>query len=718
MQTRPRSEEDKQYVLPTNHASCVGQSPTGATGSWGGGPAPPTRTQLQRLIYQHVSKITEPDHLPALWHFACNVSILHAYRRMQCWPERGSGRSSLHTSIRAIFIDLPGGFSWAFCMQSAQIYRTPRRVNFFMITDTLQFLNSLFGEKPEKSWIQIWVLNQNNGRGITHWFEKAAEAAAFVEGVADKDVYVGVATSTENFGPHRRCAADKTASISALWADVDVLGPGHQKKNLPPTPEIALGLLPEQFPPSAVVASGGGLQCWWFFKEYEEFESDEDRELVRRIVERWGKLLRYKFSSQGYAIDSVHDLARILRVPGTHNNKIPEQPRRVRIQELHPERQYNLDDITEYMDMLRVPSTDPAGALGNVNADLCYDPNVEVPEEVIERLTLIDARFQRTWNRQRTEWTDQSQSVYDMSIANHAIAAGLSDQTAINLMIKHRRMYGEKTKRSVEYYYKRTLGKAKRRESGDGIDVPQSKPRLGQTVQVPSQQREPVDWERPDPEVERGKKLDIISETIGLRLIRATKIKGETPHYHLEFDVEDGRDNLVVIKDLGGYVEWRKLKYNIAQKLNRNIKPVKKELWSQIEDLLLAVLIEKDGGDETDHVRYAKLLIDRYLVGNPIYEDADEAEKTPLLPFIRDGLITVTSMHISDWANRNGIEKVSYQQIASYLTSLGAESYTQKWKSGSKRSRWVLPAQVFDPAQYQAQSAKARATRVPDPKQA
>jgi hypothetical protein len=50
--------------------------------------------------------------------------------------------------------------------------------------------------------------------------------------------------------------------------------------------------VPAPFTPSIVVHSGHGLQCWWLLMEPEIFESDERRNKVKAIVERWARLLK------------------------------------------------------------------------------------------------------------------------------------------------------------------------------------------------------------------------------------------------------------------------------------------------------------------------------------------------------------------------------------------------------------------------------------------
>jgi putative DNA primase/helicase len=179
------------------------------------------------------------------------------------------------------------------------------------------FLPTLYPQKPGAFYILIWTLPDK----VSRWFQDIDKAVRYVQSRQHRDVYVGVSLSPQDFGPEKRCPSDKAAGIVALWADLDVRDQVHTKQNLPPTIEDALSLVPPPFTPSIVVHSGHGLQCWWLLKEPEVFESDEHRDKVKAIVERWARLLKLNGAARGWTVDSVFDLARVLRMPGTTNCK-------------------------------------------------------------------------------------------------------------------------------------------------------------------------------------------------------------------------------------------------------------------------------------------------------------------------------------------------------------------------------------------------------------
>lgn len=195
--------------------------------------------------------------------------------------------------------------------------------------ETIRFLRALFEKKPPDTFILIWSLQdrrshfaatvENDPRG-------AVGAAAWATQAADasRDVYCGVGLAPRPFHKTKRCPADEVAGIVGLWLDVDVADPVHKKKNLPDSTDAALELVDELVPevPSLVVHSGHGLQPWWLFDEPWIFDDDDERRKAQAYVRAFQTdfITRSKLS-HGFDLDSTHDLARVMRVPGTTNRK-------------------------------------------------------------------------------------------------------------------------------------------------------------------------------------------------------------------------------------------------------------------------------------------------------------------------------------------------------------------------------------------------------------
>ena len=319
--------------------------------------------------------------------------------------------------------------------------------------DAGQFLRELWGDPPPGQ-VLVWMLPQKRSA----WYFKLDGVAAQLEGYADRDIYtgVGIAAPDAKVTSKTRVTSVNVAGIPGLWADIDVAGPVHKKPNLPPTAEDArdlLGKLP--FAPTIVVHSGHGLQGWWLFSSPWIFQSEEERYQAQALARWWHGKLATLFDGQGWTLDATHDLARVMRLPGTYNNKAERVPvtvlssdgPRVSRREL-----LDLVPMTEekVVEQICMP----------VVGEIILSPDADPP--VLKLLSLMenDQKFKRSWEHRRPDLTDQSASGYDQSLANIALAAGWSDQEIANLMVAHRRRYGEDLKLR-EDYYQRTIGRAK-----------------------------------------------------------------------------------------------------------------------------------------------------------------------------------------------------------------------------------------------------------------
>lgn len=124
--------------------------------------------------------------------------------------------------------------------------------------DASQFLIELWGERPPGQ-VLVWRLP---GKKSVWYFDLTKVR---VDGFAASDIYTGVGLAAPGIDlkATERVLAENVIAIPALWAEVDIKGPAHQKQNLPVTYEAAYALL-DQMPlmPTIVVNSGHGLQAW------------------------------------------------------------------------------------------------------------------------------------------------------------------------------------------------------------------------------------------------------------------------------------------------------------------------------------------------------------------------------------------------------------------------------------------------------------------------
>ena len=211
--------------------------------------------------------------------------------------------------------------------------------------DAERFLDAFLLGAPADACLLFWELSNKRScwlrladrEGIDRYAATRAEPGA-------GDTYVGVALSPKDFGPGRRCPADQAIGIIGVWVDVDIAGDAHKKGNLPQTIEQAqelagaLGVVP-----TFVVHSGHGLQYWWLFEKPWIFADADDRHRAQDLVRRFQAAIRANAEARGWSLDSTHDLARVMRLPGTWNHK--GDPVQVRILEINPTARYSPSDL-------------------------------------------------------------------------------------------------------------------------------------------------------------------------------------------------------------------------------------------------------------------------------------------------------------------------------------------------------------------------------------
>lgn len=123
-----------------------------------------------------------------------------------------------------------------------------------------------------------------------------------------------------------RGGSEHVGAVVGLWADVDVAGPRHRHGAttlpLPPDRDAAWQLLAAVgLPPTAVVDSGGGLQAWWLLHDPWLLWDADDRAAATSLSRQWASTLVEHGRRAGWHVDSVGDLARILRPAGSWNRK-------------------------------------------------------------------------------------------------------------------------------------------------------------------------------------------------------------------------------------------------------------------------------------------------------------------------------------------------------------------------------------------------------------
>ncbi len=81
------------------------------------------------------------------------------------------------------------------------------------------------------------------------------------------NVWIGVAPRQSGLSAGQRGAGSECYGLPALWIDLDILGGEHKRTDLP-TREVADAMIAQcPYPPSLILATGGGLHLYWALSE-------------------------------------------------------------------------------------------------------------------------------------------------------------------------------------------------------------------------------------------------------------------------------------------------------------------------------------------------------------------------------------------------------------------------------------------------------------------
>ena len=530
--------------------------------------------------------------------------------------------------------------------------------------DAGQFLRELWGDPPP-GYVLVWMLPQKRST----WYFKLDGVAAQLEGYADRDIYtgVGIAAPDAKLTSKTRVTSANVAGIPGLWADIDVAGPVHKKPNLPETIEEARSVLKRlPFAPTILVHSGHGLQGWWLFEEPWIFQSEEERYQAQALARWWHGKLADLFGERRWTLDATHDLARVMRLPGTYNNKAERVPVTVLSADGSRVSRRELLDLVPMTEQVVVEQI-----CMPLVGEIALSPDASPPFEKFMALMENDQKFKRSWEHRRPDMQDPSASGYDQSLANIALAAGWSDQEIANLMIAHRQKCGEDLKLR-EDYYQRTIRTAK-----EPVAEHQAQERLGEALASDSEDKREV-------------LLEGLSELFGLfgvDIRRITKYRGDPPIYLLSTAQGD-----ITLGPIAKVINQNSFRSAVAAATDRLIPKCKDPVWDKRAQAILNACEEEDVGEASDPVTETWAWLEGYLSERAVVDDVNEAA-AGRLPFTKDGSTHIFADDFRRWVEFNANFRVTSHVMGQRLQRSGAAPRVVKVTAGGRpttRYCWLL----------------------------
>jgi hypothetical protein len=249
---------------------------------------------------------------------------------------------------------------------------------------TIDFLRALFANTEARRFFCSFTNERGEGGERRVATRSPGHVADFMHkwDKPGRGMYVGM--STIKAGAKR--SKENCVETPALWTDQDF----GKIYDCPADPAEARSFVLKhiaklKYQPSIIVFSGGGVHCYWLLKE--PLDTQENMERIEAALRQLADV------SAGDL--PVCEVARVLRLPGSHNTKEGAWTE-VEVIELHPERRYDIEELEEWLSeqspvMLRKgrePGV-PAGA-GNDTLSFFADYgkrfNLKPPIDVQQRL--------------------------------------------------------------------------------------------------------------------------------------------------------------------------------------------------------------------------------------------------------------------------------------------------------------------------------------------
>lgn len=438
--------------------------------------------------------------------------------------------------------------------------------------------------------------------------------------------------------PHgRRSVEGDVFAITSLWQDFDVFTKGVSKKdNYPPTFEDAESLVnvgPHR--PSWRVLSGYGVHGYWRLTEPWTFETAKGRAAAKSASHRVHLTFQDRAALKGWVLDATFDLVRIMRIPGTRNFKVREEPRDVVLDEPVQERRFEFDgDLEQYLvDEKFSRSVERPKHRWEVTVGyLDVDPRRGLPHRV-DVLLENDEEFRESWHS-RSKINDTSPSGYDMSCVNYMVQAGLGDQEiadAIAFRRQHVEQRGDRSKGTRLGYVQGTIGRVRMdtrpEELLDALGQPAAPPIDPDGNVLPGQLADD----------DRQRHLETLRSLLKIHAVRYVQVGRDVPQHYVE--TPDGRLLFGTTSEM--------FKFDVVSEnlWNQHDIPLSEDLrktWRQIVKKVMAPLKEVDETTESTKVDKMFVLLQQYVEDSrPEPEDNMRKAISSSRPFLEGELVWI-----------------------------------------------------------------------------
>ena len=544
-----------------------------------------------------------------------------------------------------------------------------------------QFLVEVFGDEELEGGRLVIMTRPEDGKPTHQFFKDPIAAAKYADSIEGRHVYFGLGI----FHPETTSRSqDNTVGMAAFGVDIDVQGLGHQRSNLCPSKEEAVAFLKEAVPgcpPSIIIDSGHGIQGFFVFKEPYMFRDAEDREEVYATAHALHRAVQFHAGRNKWHIDSVFDLARVMRLPGTMNIKVKDEPKLVAIIENSWPKYGSPMDF----DGLVVAEDDRAKARAAFDVDRPYYTSelqlmlykdAMAPAEKLADLLEAEPRFKAAWHCRRgpgrpDKEEDLSLSSLDMTLANYAVKYGWPDQEIANLIIEFRRRNGTKRrdldKAIREDYIERTIVKA-RQAYAELVEDKEKESEWASTARsITSARNAGIKVEKADDIKEKARKA--VSAYFGFPVEKLIRYQGTLAEYALcpvnGKPIKLGKSTTLTSQQL--------LACAVMDQTNKVLEKKKGTAFHNVLTAMMALVEDVATSEDADEDRLLAKRIRDYWQYSTVALKKDDGYKRRV-PFIWEKRGYVFGEELRRFIKTSEDEKVQARQLGMLMSQIGCEA--------------------------------------------